>query len=171
MIKSVAPLRPITTVVGENVIKRYDAKLIKSHNPTNSNINIGFTPKGSLYYREVMPDKSMSTLYLRQQDGTEVIVDSFKEKSGERCNVIVQKDDKVVDGKYVHKFNNKYNAVVDNIRVGYPARAYVSKDTYMAMELLQERIDMSEFRPKKSIFSKIKNTLYNKIEKLVNRIY
>ena len=49
MVTGITPLKPITKKVGNRVIKRYNAKLIKQHNPTNSNTNIGITPKGSFY--------------------------------------------------------------------------------------------------------------------------
>lgn len=160
MVTGITPLKPITKKVGNRVIKRYNAKLIKQHNPTNSNTNIGITPKGSFYYRETMPDKSMSSIYLEKQDGTEVIVDSFTVDSERKCNVIIQKDGKVVDGKYIHQFSNKYNSVADNYYIGYPARAYVSDNVYKAKALLEERVDMSEFRPKKTIFTKIKEALF-----------
>lgn len=159
MIINNTPLHPITKTVGKRVIKRYNATLIKKYNPTNSNTNIGVTPKGSMYYREILPDKSLSTLYLKKQDGTEVIVDSFSVHSDRKCNAIIQKDGKVVGGKYIHQFANKYNAVAENSYIGCPARAYVSGNTYRAMTMLENSIDMSEFKPKKSVFARLKEAL------------
>ncbi len=161
MNNSIKPLTPIITTTGSGkIIKRYNAKYVKPCSSDNKNMNIGVTPQGSFYYREIRPDKSWSSLYLKKYDGTEVVVDSVKVNSEKKTNVIIQKAGKVIDGKFVHTFNNKFNSITPNTYIGYPAKAYVGNDAFIALHKLKDRVDVSDLKPiKKNFFKRLKNHL------------
>ena len=163
---SIKPLKPILTKTKTGKqIKRYDAKYIKKHGNNNKNINIGVTPQGTFYYREMTPDKSWGSLYMKKYDGTEVVVDFVELNSNKKCNVIVQKDGKVIDGKFVHQFADKVNSVTESAYIGYPAKAVIGNDIDIALSKLKERVDVTGLKPKKkSILSKVTKFFKNHIQ-------
>ena len=141
-------------------IKRYDVTIVKRGN--TSNVNIGVTPSGTVYYRQTTPNKSWSSLYMQKYDGRELFVDTFKSNEYTKAVVEERKDMKVTNGKIVARYNEKgaKNQISEYTNVGKHSNNNVSKDITDMLTQLKNNVDMTGLKPRT-----------NKIKKIMNRFF
>ena len=141
-------------------ITRYSAVIQKSTIPANPNINAGITPKGTLYYRALLPDKSWGSLYLKKKNGDEVIIDSCKIGEDIQTKAEVRNSDGIIKSDTrIQKFAKgtesvKIISVEQN--VGRRSSVYIQKNAKLVLNDLQKQADkLTPTKPKFGIFSKL----------------
>lgn len=147
----------ITTTKKGKEIKRFDTQLQKSTDRFMSNINAGVTPSGTRYYRELLPDKSWGTTYLRKKDGTEIIVDTCSAPFGSRAVYEKRENKKIISDKYIEHYRvpqPKWNIVREDVKAGQMSVNFIQDNVYNVIMQLKDVSDSLK-PPKKSLVSGI----------------
>ncbi len=153
----------ITTTRKGKELKRYNVQIKKSADKFTPNVNIGVTPRGTRYYRALLPDKSWGSLYMLKRDGSEVIVDSCSANYGIQSSVLNKKSNGIItsDRFVEHIVGNgeSKNIVHSDRMVGQTSKTYVQDEVKQAISYLAKKVDIFKNPPKESFWKKFWNVI------------
>lgn len=150
MINSFEPIT-VRTKKGK-IITRYDSQIQKSNGKFSANVNIGVTPKGTRYYRALLPDKSWGSLYMLKKDGSEVIVDSCSSANGVQASVLNKNNEGIIKSdRFIEHMTNRptpENILIKDRMVGQTSKTFIQDDVKRAINYLTKSFDMFKTPPK-----------------------
>ena len=153
----------LTPIKNGKIIKRYNVKLKQAN--CDANISVGATPKGSVYYKKNLPNKTWATLYMVKHDGSELIVDTYK--SGEHRKAIVENrnNDIITGGKTIIRYNEpgSKNVVSESSKIGQHSNTIVTEDVYKTLKDFKKSVDLSDLKPRINKFRKFINHLLSNL--------
>ncbi len=152
-------LNPIimTTKKGKQ-LERYDVQIKKSADKFSPNVNIGVTPKGTRYYRALLPDKTWGSLYMLKRDGSEAIVDTCYANYGLQSSVLNKNKDGIITSdrfvEHVVTGGESKNIIHADRMVGQTSKTYIQDDVKQFISYLTKNLDIFKTQPKKSFWKR-----------------